>query len=100
MERDPTAWRPEEKERFWRQARQIKDADARTRYAVILHWAVGGSVRGTSRMLHCAVSTVTKVRKRFREEGVAGLADRRGGKGGPPPTAGDCFAPPPSGCPS
>src|SRR3989304_3340331 len=83
MERDPTAWRPEEKERFWRQARQIMDADTRTRYAVILHWADGYGVRETSRMLHCAVSTVTKVRKRFREGGVAGLADRRGDNGAP-----------------
>src|SRR3972149_5981573 len=104
MERNPTAWRPEEKEEFWRQARQIMDADTRTRYAVILHWADGYGVRETSRMLHCAVSTetkvrqwvraagrmpdcavsrVTKARKRFGEEGVGGLADRRGDNGAP-----------------
>jgi transposase len=81
MERNPTAWTPEEKEAFRREAGKIRDAATRIRYLVILHWAEGMSHRTTARMLKCSKSTVHEVRTRFREEGVAGLCDRRGDNG-------------------
>lgn len=81
MGRNPTAWRPEEKGAFRQCVRKIRDADMRIRCEVILHWADGYTVRETAERLGCALSTVTKFRKRFRDEGVAGLADRRGDNG-------------------
>lgn len=81
MGRDPTAWRPREKEAFRRTIRQISDAELRLRYQVILHWAKWQSVRGTAAALHCSVSTVVKCRRRYREAGLAGLDDRRADNG-------------------
>lgn len=81
VERNPTAWTPRKKEAFRGELKRIKGGAARVRYGVILHWADGYGVRATARMLQCAVSTVVKARRRFREEGLAGLADRRGDNG-------------------
>lgn len=81
MGRDPTAWRPGEKEAFRQIIRQIRSGPLRQRYQVILHWASGRSVRSTAAALQCSVSTVIKCRQRYRENGLAGLDDRRADNG-------------------
>lgn len=83
MGRDPTAWRPRDKEAFRRIVRQIRVGPLRQRYLVILHWALGRSVRATAEALQCSVSTVIKCRRRYREKGLAGLDDRRADNGCP-----------------
>lgn len=81
MGRDPTAWRPGEKAAFRRIVRQIGVGPLRQRYLVILHWALGRSVRWTAGALQCSVSTVIKCRRRYREAGLAGLDDHRADNG-------------------
>lgn len=60
---------------------KIKDAKVRTRYQIILHSANEYSRRRIAKMLLCSPTTVDRVRKRFVEEGVDGLYDRRGDNG-------------------
>src|SRR5919204_2407218 len=81
MARDPTAWTREEKAAFAREARQVRDAALRVRYLIVLHTAEGCGRRSIARMLKCSPRTVDKARRRYREEGVAGLVDRRGDNG-------------------
>ena len=66
------------KRHFRRNIKKIKDARLKTRYLIILHTAEGYSRRKIAEMLLCSASTVDRVRKRFAEEGVSGLIDRRG----------------------
>src|SRR5205085_5420957 len=49
----------------------------RTRYMIVLHTAGDKSQAQISQMLGCSVSTVKRVRTRWRESGEAGLVDRR-----------------------
>lgn len=72
---------PERKRRFRRMIRKTKDARLRTRYLIILHTAEGYSRRAIAELLVCGSSTVDRVRKRFSQEGEAGLLDRRGDSG-------------------
>lgn len=83
MKRNPTAWTPEEKEVFRKEAKRVKDAETRLRYLAILHWADGYSIRVSAATLQCDPSTVQRARQRFRAEGSAGLADARGDNGSP-----------------
>jgi len=71
----------EVKRRFRRTAKKTKDAQLRTRYLIILHTADGYGRRTIGKMLMCSPSTVDRVRKRFCQEGEAGLQDRRGDSG-------------------
>jgi transposase len=69
------------KRRLRRTAGRIQDAPLKTRYLIILHSADGVPYRQICRMLGCSSSTITRVRKRFLEEGEAGLQDHRGDNG-------------------
>lgn len=69
------------KRHFRRNIKKIKDARLKTCYLIILHTAEGYSRRKIAEMLLCSASTVDRVRKRFAEEGVSGLIDRRGDNG-------------------
>ena len=81
MERNPTAWRRQEKEAFRREVCRIKDAATRIRFLVILHTAEGHGQWRIAEMLACSVRTVARVQQRFRKHGVEGLTDRRGDNG-------------------
>jgi transposase len=63
--------------RFRRKAREAKDAKLATRYRILLNLDDGRTVADTARALSVAESTVRRVRKRFYEQGEAGLVDRR-----------------------
>ncbi|NQT02641.1 MAG: helix-turn-helix domain-containing protein [Planctomycetes bacterium] len=69
------------KRHFHRTIKKIKDAGLKTRYLIILHTTEGYSRHTIAEMLLCSTSTVDRVRKRFAEEGVSGLIDRRGDNG-------------------
>jgi transposase len=58
-------------------ARRCGDASMRTRYLIVAHSAEGWHRAGIARALGCSVSVVTRVRRRWVEEGEAGLIDRR-----------------------
>jgi len=77
----PTAWTREEEEAFRALASRIKDAATRIRYLVILHTAEGHSRAEIADMLACSIKTVSRVQRRFREQGPEGLLDRRGDNG-------------------
>src|SRR5512140_2886957 len=81
MERNPTAWRRQEKEAFRAEVCRIKDAATRIRFLVILHTAEGHSQWRIGEMLACSVRTVARVQQRFRQHGVEGLMDGRGDNG-------------------
>jgi len=53
------------------------DAALRTRYLILLHSAEGWSRSRIAEALQCSVSLVSRVRRRWQEEGEAGLIDRR-----------------------
>ena len=69
------------KRHFRRTIRKSKDARLRTRYLILLHTADGCGRREIARMLACSPATVDRIRHRYREEGEAGLLDRRGDNG-------------------
>lgn len=59
------------------EARSTNDARYRTRCLAVLRGAAGKSQEVTAQELGCSASTVGKARRRFAEEGLAGLIDRR-----------------------
>lgn len=63
--------------RFRKKAREAEDAKLATRYRIILNLDDGRNVADTARALGVAESTVRRVRKRYFEQGEAGLVDRR-----------------------
>jgi transposase len=65
------------KRRLEREARRCKDGALKMRYLIVLNLA--GGVRPTmiAKCLHVGRSTVYEVASRFREQGEAGLVDRR-----------------------
>lgn len=66
-----------DKERIRKHLRQCRDAGLKTRYLIIVNLMSGRSVIETVEALQVGCSTVYKVAKRFREDGEAGLVDRR-----------------------
>ena len=60
-----------------RVARRCKDADARTRYRIVLLSADGWSGKRIVKALGCCASTVSRTLGRFECYGEAGLVDRR-----------------------
>ena len=58
-------------------ASQCSDASLKTRYQIILHSADRWDRPQIAQSLHCSVSLVSRVRKRWLEEGESGLIDRR-----------------------
>jgi transposase len=65
------------KERLYRQLRNCHDAGMRVRYLIIVNLVNGRSAAPTAKALGVSVTTVYRVARRFREEGEAGLVDRR-----------------------
>lgn len=65
----------------WRKLRREASGSDDSRYAtrcrIVLRLAAGVGVNETARQLACSASTVTRVRDRWRDEGWAGLIDRR-----------------------
>ena len=57
--------------------RETKDAGLATRCQIILHAAKGRASRSIAEAVGCSRSWVSRVVERFREEGMAGLTDRR-----------------------
>lgn len=60
-----------------KKAQRCKDARLRMRYLIVLNVAEGQTPTEVARTLHVARSTVYEVARRFREQGEAGLVDRR-----------------------
>jgi transposase len=65
------------KRRLRRVAHRSKDAGLRARICIVLNLATGVSPTMTARCLCVSRTTVYKVARRFREDGEAGLVDRR-----------------------
>lgn len=80
-----------QRRRLLRAARKSKDANLRTRYMIVIHSAAGKSQKQIAAMLGCSVSTVKRVRRRWRRHGEAGLIDRREDNG-PPAKADEAYA--------
>ena len=53
------------------------DAALRTRYLIVLHSAEGWRRTRIAQALRCSLTLVSRVRRRWQEEGEAGLIDRR-----------------------
>lgn len=66
-----------DKERIKKRLRECRNAGLRMRYLIIVNLLNGRSVGGTAAAVQVARSTVYAVAKRFREQGEAGLVDRR-----------------------
>ncbi len=66
-----------DKRRLHRIVQKCRDASLRTRYLIILNLSDGISASETAKRLHVSRNTVYAVARRFREEGEAGLVDRR-----------------------
>ena len=66
-----------ERTRLERAAAGCSDAALRTRYLIVLRSAEGWGRRRIAGALSCCGSLVSRVRRRWREEGEAGLIDRR-----------------------
>lgn len=60
-----------------RAASGCSDAALRTRYLIVLRSAEGWGRGRVARALSCSEALVSKVRKRWKAEGMAGLIDRR-----------------------
>lgn len=71
------------KGRLRRQTLKCTDARLRMRYLIILNLADGHSANETASVLHVGRSTVYAVARRFRDQGEAGLIDRREENGNP-----------------
>jgi transposase len=69
--------RPRQRAELERLARKSTDAAWRTRALVVLRSADGWSRPRIAEALSCSVSLVSRVRRRWFEEGLAGLVDRR-----------------------
>lgn len=69
------------KRAFRRRLRQRRDAQERQRYLIVLRLADGWSSVAIAQLLTCARATVSRVARRYREEGEAGLWDHRRGNG-------------------
>lgn len=63
--------------RFRKKAREAEDPKLAKRYLMIVNLDEGRSVSDTARALGVAESTVRRVRRRFVDDGEAGLVDRR-----------------------
>lgn len=66
-----------QRRRLERLVRECSDAAERTRMLIVLRSAEGWSRPQIAKALSCSVELVTKVRRRWVEEGLAGLVDRR-----------------------
>jgi transposase len=66
-----------DKERLIEGLRRSEEAGLRSRYWVIMNLAEGRSPTETAKALGMAKTTVYRVAERFREQGEAGLLDRR-----------------------
>jgi transposase len=73
----------QQKRKLRRLIHKERDAGMKTRLSIILHLAESQRPAAVARALHVARSTVYRVAERFRESGLAGLADRREDNGGP-----------------
>jgi transposase len=73
----------QQKRKLRRLIHKERDAGMKTRLSIILHLAEGQGPAAVARALHVARSTVYRVAERFRDGGLAGLADRREDNGGP-----------------
>lgn len=60
-----------------RQAAKTKDAALRTRYLIVARSAEGVGRAAVAEQLGCSQATVRRVRRRYEQEGEAGLVDRR-----------------------
>lgn len=69
------------KQRLSEQLKFLRDARLRTRYLVVIHGLEGRSPTWIAHSLKVGRNTVYRTWHRFREEGDAGLFDRRDGNG-------------------
>lgn len=69
------------KQRLSNQLKFLRDAKLRTRYLIVIHGLEGRSPTWIARSLKVGRQTVYRTWHRFREEGDAGLFDRRDGNG-------------------
>lgn len=69
--------RRSEKRRLQKRAQKCQDAKLRMRYLIVLNLADEQSPTETARTLKVGRSTVYRVAERFRQQGEAGLVDRR-----------------------
>lgn len=68
---------PAERARLVQTAGRCRDAALKARYQIIIHSADRWDRPRIAQALHCSMSLVSRVRKRWLEEGEAGLLDRR-----------------------
>jgi transposase len=73
----------QQKRKLRRLIQKERDAGMKTRLSIILHLADDERPAAVARALHVARSTVYRVARRYRDGGLAGLADRREDNGGP-----------------
>jgi len=71
------------KRRLRKRLHRSRDARLRLRYQIVLLWAQGWSGGRIGAALGCAKSTAQRWAHRFREDGEAGLQDRRAENGEP-----------------
>lgn len=68
---------PQTQAKLLRKALRCKDANMRTRLLIVCHSAAGRSRAWIAEALGCSQTTVSRVRRRWRAGGEAGLVDRR-----------------------
>lgn len=66
-----------EKRKLSKRVRRLKDAVLKTRYLIVLNLAAGETPVQTAKTQQVSRSTVYNVAQRYRENGEAGLVDRR-----------------------
>ena len=81
MKRQRIVLRGRQRQSLLTWARSCKDASLRTRIMIVIHSADGKSQMKIAEALGCSVSSVYRVRRRWRESGRDGLLDRRDSNG-------------------
>lgn len=83
MKAERIVLRGRQRQRLLRLARRTDDPDLRVRYMIVIHSADGWGIDRIAEALGCSAATVSRTRRRWREAGEAGLADRREDNGEP-----------------
>jgi transposase len=81
MKAERIVLRGRQRQRLLRRARRTGDPDLRVRYMIVAHTADGWGIARIAEALGCSTATVSRTRRRWRDAGEAGLADRRGDNG-------------------
>jgi transposase len=83
MKAEPIVLRGRQRQRLLRLARRAHDPNLRVRYMTVIHSADGWGIARIAGALGCSAATVSRTRRRWRDAGEAGLADRREDNGEP-----------------